>query len=135
MIDAAKIIIDELSIIFPLLINAKSKLTKATGPLVLPTSCSVQLSSLHQDIMAATEARDVPINIGSQSAPVSAPADFQGRGGTWVCEKCNTGKLLPSNTKNWSCQNCKTKNYTLPHAECPLDTFCPCCCWDTILTK
>ena len=77
-----------------------------------------------------------PIKYGSASPPdIGRNVDFNGRGGVWHCENCDKPKLLPSGTKQWKCPKCKKIMYTLPPDECPLDTFCPCCCWDAILTR
>lgn len=82
-----------------------------------------------------------PMRIGSADPPTLSAAGgtisrselFLGRGGVWHCEFCSKATVLPNPTKHWKCQQCQRTMYTLPKDECPLDTFCPCCCWDAIL--
>mmetsp|Transcript_31223 Transcript_31223/g.45710 ORF Transcript_31223/g.45710 Transcript_31223/m.45710 type:complete len:89 (-) Transcript_31223:251-517(-) len=67
------------------------------------------------------------------AAPPPPHREFQGASGMWHCEHCDTEKMLSPSTKSWKCPKCHKTMYTLPPEECPLDTFCPCCCWDTLL--
>ena len=76
-----------------------------------------------------------PKRFGSADPPTNAVSDFVGRGGVWHCENCSKATVLENPTKEWKCKQCKTTMYTLPPDECPLDTYCPCCCWDTILGR
>ena len=80
-----------------------------------------------------------PIKYGSACPPTlnqqQQQHEFKGRCGVWHCENCDKAKLLPPGTKQWKCPHCQKMMYTLPKDKCPLDTFCPCCCWDTILTR
>jgi hypothetical protein len=78
-----------------------------------------------------------PLKYGSATPPpISVSHDFNGRSGVWVCENCSCKVLLEPYTKQWTCKRCKKTMYTMPKDDdCPLDTFCPCCCWDTILTR
>mmetsp|Transcript_16801 Transcript_16801/g.25399 ORF Transcript_16801/g.25399 Transcript_16801/m.25399 type:complete len:88 (+) Transcript_16801:170-433(+) len=75
-----------------------------------------------------------PVHDGSATRP--SDKQFGGRGGRWRCENCGkiTGPLRPG-TKQWDCKACGMKMYTLPEDDCPVDTFCPCCCWDALLTR
>jgi hypothetical protein len=77
-----------------------------------------------------------PIKYGSADPPPvdrTSKKDFEGRGGVWHCENCDKAKLLPPGTKEWKCPQCQKTMYTTLPNECPLQTFCPCCCWNTIL--
>jgi hypothetical protein len=76
-----------------------------------------------------------PRRFGSACPPEYPPSDFQGRGGAWHCENCDKATMLEDKTKQWKCSRCGKTMFTMPADECPLDTFCPCCCWDAILTK
>jgi hypothetical protein len=81
-----------------------------------------------------------PMRIGSADPPPrlsgsSSSSPFLGRGGVWFCEFCSKATVLPNPTKQWKCRQCHRTMYTLPRDECPLDAFCPCCCWDAILGR
>jgi DNA-directed RNA polymerase subunit RPC12/RpoP len=85
--------------------------------------------------------RDVrPIKYGSATPPNptigSNTKKFRGRGGVWTCENCSEKVQLSSSntTKQWVCPKCGRTMYTHPKDDsCPMNTFCPCCCWDIIL--
>ena len=101
------------------------------------TDCRDRVTRGERAMAARNEAGTSPppdVHFGSASPPPSG-SGFTGRGGTWQCEQCSTTKQLPPDTMHWICPHCHTKNYTLPPDECPLDTFCPCCCWDSILVS
>lgn len=79
-----------------------------------------------------------PLKYGTATPPpISASQDiFQGRSGVWICEHCSCKVVLEPHTKQWTCRRCHRVMYTMPKDDnCPLDTFCPCCCWDMILTR
>jgi hypothetical protein len=80
-----------------------------------------------------------PLKYGSATPPPTSSSQqdtFNGRSGVWICENCSCKVLLEPGTKQWTCKRCKKAMYTMPKDDnCPLDTFCPCCCWDTILTR
>mmetsp|Transcript_21061 Transcript_21061/g.33906 ORF Transcript_21061/g.33906 Transcript_21061/m.33906 type:complete len:115 (-) Transcript_21061:1646-1990(-) len=79
-----------------------------------------------------------PLKYGSACPPMITSSDvaFRGRGGVWICENCSCKIVLEPQTKQWTCPQCERTMYTVPNKDqCPLDTFCPCCCWDAILTR
>lgn len=88
------------------------------------------------DINASANTTKHAINFGSATPPPISPSEtFKGRGGVWKCEFCSKSVVLPPETKQWKCRQCQRTMYTFPKDECPLDTFCPCCCWDAMLTR
>ena len=84
-----------------------------------------------QDSPAAV-ATSVGPHTGTQERPTNLPSSFDGRSGSWACEKCGTVRLLAPHTRSWKCAACQTTNYTVPPKDCPLDAVAPCCCWNAI---
>jgi hypothetical protein len=68
------------------------------------------------------EPKEEDIQQGIATEP-QLPKSYKGRGGWWACEKCLKTVALPEHTFDWTCEQCKTKMYTTPLNECPLERF------------
>lgn len=119
----------------PLLLpHKKAKIHSLSPPPPVHTDRIMPKAEAKTTTTTTTRSSSPLEHVGTATPPQAAPG-FPGRGGMWHCETCHCSKMLPPQTLSWKCSQCQATMYTTPPDECPLDTFCPCCCWDTILTR